>query len=524
MLPAGITLALTALTALVTERAAAFLDAMLAFKVAVEAGAYLWAVRRTDLPVAFRRMLRLFGVVSALSVLVTGVQHAAAAGLLTHADGFIMAYGSVTYAACFGALLFYPRRSLRRPQWATLVLDLLLVGAPLAVLQWAILRETSSVVTDRVAWINIVLYGPTQVAMLCGLSMVVSVGRPIPSRRAFWWLMGGLASYVPTAVFGQVGAIAGSSPAQRLSAFFYFGGTVALLVAAVRIRRDPFAPPGTLSSPDGLGGINPLSLAMPMVVGTALALVVSRGLDRLVIPLFVTLVGSTILLMLHVLLSRFENARLRREQQLVEERLRTQREQARLEERERILLELHDGVGSQLTLVELMLRDGTADVAEAADVVQACLGDMRLFVDTLNNTDGSLEGAFADLRHRLRQRLGPSGPAFAWHLSLEGLPPLSDEALMQSMRIVQEALTNVLRHARAQSVQVNATFEHGTLVLEVRDDGVGLTKGTGGRGLRNMQHRAARLGGSLTVGAAEGGRGTTMRAVLPVAPLVDVAA
>ncbi len=71
---------------------------------------------------------------------------------------------------------------------------------------------------------------------------------------------------------------------------------------------------------------------------------------------------------------------------------------------------------------------------------------------------------------------------------------------------------------------MNATFGHGTLLLEVRDDGVGLSPGTGGRGLRNMKHRAARLGGSLTVGPAEGGRGTTMRAVLPVAPLVDAAA
>ena len=88
-------------------------------------------------------------------------------------------------------------------------------------------------------------------------------------------------------------------------------------------------------------------------------------------------------------------------------------------------------------------------------------------------------------------------------------------------RIVQEALTNVVRHADASSVSVRIGPDDGALVIDVEDDGAerpGPSRGGasgGGRGIRGMTERAAALGGQLTAGL-EPGRGFAVRARLPL--------
>ena len=82
-------------------------------------------------------------------------------------------------------------------------------------------------------------------------------------------------------------------------------------------------------------------------------------------------------------------------------------------------------------------------------------------------------------------------------------------------RIVAEALTNVTRHARATSVRVRLVNEPGALVVEVSDDGIGISsERTAGVGLLSLRERAAELGGSTTVSCPPEG-GTIVRAVLP---------
>ena len=85
-------------------------------------------------------------------------------------------------------------------------------------------------------------------------------------------------------------------------------------------------------------------------------------------------------------------------------------------------------------------------------------------------------------------------------------------------RIVQEALTNVVRHAAASSVRIRVGPDDGALVIEVEDDGAeraGPSRG-GGSGIRGMTERAAALGGELTAGPRPGG-GFAVRARLPLA-------
>jgi signal transduction histidine kinase len=86
-------------------------------------------------------------------------------------------------------------------------------------------------------------------------------------------------------------------------------------------------------------------------------------------------------------------------------------------------------------------------------------------------------------------------------------------------RIVQEALTNIVRHADASNVRVRIGAEEGDLVIEVEDDGAGRPGGSGrqGSGIRGMTERAAALGGQLTAGPGPG-RGFAVRARLPLEP------
>jgi signal transduction histidine kinase len=81
--------------------------------------------------------------------------------------------------------------------------------------------------------------------------------------------------------------------------------------------------------------------------------------------------------------------------------------------------------------------------------------------------------------------------------------------------IVAEALTNVVKHARARSAQVTACLDRGVLRVEVRDDGVGGARLDGSSGLLGLHDRAAAMNGELSVESPEGG-GTLVAAAFPV--------
>jgi signal transduction histidine kinase len=146
-----------------------------------------------------------------------------------------------------------------------------------------------------------------------------------------------------------------------------------------------------------------------------------------------------------------------------------------------------------------------------------------------------------DLKRRVVENLRPSlldnlgvFPALRWHVAdtcgRAGLkvierypddePRLSAEASIAVFRIVQEALTNILKHARAQSVEITIGLHGAWLILRIRDDGVGLPpeglRGLHSHGLVAMRHRAAGLGGRWRLRAAQGG-GTEIEVRLPAA-------
>jgi len=203
-----------------------------------------------------------------------------------------------------------------------------------------------------------------------------------------------------------------------------------------------------------------------------------------------------------------------------------QQEQAVLTERQRIMREIHDGVGSQLVGLLSMVSQPEPDPAALQEHVKQALDEMRMAVDSLQPMHGDLVAVLATLRYRLQPRLQAAGIQVRWDVSqLPPLPQLSPQSVLQVQRILLEAFTNVLKHARATEVAVQARWVDGSggqvpsVVLSLTDNGVGLPAepATGGHGVSNMQSRAAAIGAVLRVEPGEAG-GTRVVLDWPIQP------
>jgi signal transduction histidine kinase len=193
--------------------------------------------------------------------------------------------------------------------------------------------------------------------------------------------------------------------------------------------------------------------------------------------------------------------------------------------RRRIAGDLHDGVAQSLAHIrmelELLARHANGpeadEVARLARVAGSALGDLRATIGGLRRP---LEGDLPVLiAHHLEEVRSPTGPDLTFEAATTAV--LAPERTQDVLRIVQEGVSNSLRHARAAFVEVSLAEEAGQLVLRIQDDGIGLRAPTvrpgTGVGLRSMQERADRLGGELEVRELPGG-GTVVLLRCPVEP------
>jgi signal transduction histidine kinase len=207
-------------------------------------------------------------------------------------------------------------------------------------------------------------------------------------------------------------------------------------------------------------------------------------------------------------------------------------------ERTRVAREMHDIIGHNLSVI-ISLADGGAYAAEATpersrdalrlvgEAGRQALGELRRMLGVLREQPAALElhpqPRIADIEG-LCGRLGAAGPEVVYRSGGE-LESLDHGVQLMAYRIVQEALTNSLKHAGPHTrVHVLLTVEGTRLRIRVRD--TGRPEGTGrpppspgeGHGLAGMRERAALYGGTVTAGPVPGG-GWTVRAVLDLTPL-----
>ena len=183
-----------------------------------------------------------------------------------------------------------------------------------------------------------------------------------------------------------------------------------------------------------------------------------------------------------------------------------ERERVLAQERERLVRDMHDGMGGQLLSALTLVRSGRQDPALLEEVLVECLQDLRLMIDSMDTAGDDLAVALGMLRARLEPRLQATGLAVHW--DTRELPDgfcLGSEGVLHVFRILQESIQNTIKHARARTLWIEARAGAATsrpaVHLSVRDDGVGLRPGAAvhGRGLANMRRRAQQVAGTLTV-------------------------
>jgi two-component system, NarL family, sensor kinase len=192
---------------------------------------------------------------------------------------------------------------------------------------------------------------------------------------------------------------------------------------------------------------------------------------------------------------------------------------AREEERRRIRRELHDGLGSALAGIALTLEAAHnsvgSDVDEliegARDQTHAAVADVRRIVRDLRPPALDELGLAGALRAHA-DNLAPLRVDFDFDKNLTQVSAAVETAVY---RIAGEALTNVVRHARARSCEVSLHACEGQLMLRVEDDGSGFPAAMDpGVGLRSMRERAGELGGRFTLGQSSRG-GALIEVCLP---------
>jgi signal transduction histidine kinase len=201
-----------------------------------------------------------------------------------------------------------------------------------------------------------------------------------------------------------------------------------------------------------------------------------------------------------------------------------QREQAATDERQRIMRDLHDGLGSQLFVSLSRAERGMLDAAGMTGTLRSAIDQMRVAIEALTSEEQDFLTAFGNFRFRWDNRLRDAGLHTDWEVDLGEDGPggeavaLAPHNALQLLHIVQEALTNVLKHARAQTVAVRLARDAAGLRLTVADDGrreAPAPSAGGGRGLANMNTRAQRLGGKLEITVRP--EGTTVSLLVPAA-------
>lgn len=178
-----------------------------------------------------------------------------------------------------------------------------------------------------------------------------------------------------------------------------------------------------------------------------------------------------------------------------------------LEERERLTRDVHDGLGGQLLSLLVQVRAGRLSNNEIEKELSACLEDLRLIVDSLDVGNEDLASLLQTFRARSAPQLDAVQINLTWSVDEDAISgfKFSTEKTLSLFRLLQEAVSNTVRHANASNLAISITSDEKShkIKITVADDGVGIPPDvkdqTIGRGLKNMRDRAIQIGGILKI-------------------------
>jgi signal transduction histidine kinase len=196
------------------------------------------------------------------------------------------------------------------------------------------------------------------------------------------------------------------------------------------------------------------------------------------------------------------------------------------QERQRLMQDMHDGLGSSLVGALRQVEHGRMDEAEIALVLKSCIDDLKLAIDSMEPVEADLLLLLATLRFRLDARLENSGIALRWAVNkVPQLDWLDPENALHILRILQETFTNVIKHTQATEIRVATAVEKDQVLVTVTDNGGGFAVeqafARGGKGLANQRRRAETIGAEVSWDSSAAGTCFTLR--LPVKGRAGVA-
>ena len=205
-----------------------------------------------------------------------------------------------------------------------------------------------------------------------------------------------------------------------------------------------------------------------------------------------------------------------------------ERRETLTQERQRLLQDMHDGLGSSLisALRVVEQRRVKMDVeGDIAQLLRECIDDLKLTIDSLEPVSADLLLLLATLRYRLGPRLEAAGIGLDWQVEdVPALPWLDPQSALHILRILQEVLTNILKHSGATRIRVQTSSDDRTVTVRVHDNGAPfdpalVQETSNGRGLANLHRRAQALDAGIAWQAEA--HGTWFELRLPVAHAIS---
>lgn len=182
--------------------------------------------------------------------------------------------------------------------------------------------------------------------------------------------------------------------------------------------------------------------------------------------------------------------------------LEIERHQTLSEERQRLMQDMHDGMGSSLTSALRVVERGRMDEAQVAQVLKDCIDDLKLAIDSMEPVEADLLLLLATLRFRLGPRLESTGVALRWEVQdIPALDWLDPRSSLHILRILQEAFSNILKHTNATEIRVSTCADAFGIMVTISDNGQGFAVERAlkskGKGLPNQLRRAQAVGAEV---------------------------
>jgi PAS domain S-box-containing protein len=202
-------------------------------------------------------------------------------------------------------------------------------------------------------------------------------------------------------------------------------------------------------------------------------------------------------------------------------------EKQHLLEKEKILMDLHDGIGGITTNISILseLAQKATDMDSIKETLATIsrlsregISEIRGFMHSLDSQELNWRTLAAELRSQGTNMVDPHRIAFNLEASVADIQEQPGSLLWVNLfKIYKEALTNIIKHSKADSIDVSLKVAEEGIRLDILDDGIGWEKSRGnGRGLSNMNKRAEELGGRITLATSARGTRVTLDIPLPL--------